>query len=182
MLLDLPAGRLALGGCTELRYPGLAIRPRDRVALTGSNGCGKSTLIAHLCGALRIDAERLLYLPQEIDRAGSLEACARLRALPDRELGRAMTVIDLLGTDPKRLLVTGEPSPGEVRKILIAIGIARVPHLIVFDEPTNHLDLPSIECLERALAECSVRPAAGQPRPTVPGTPDRHPMGDRAYG
>ncbi len=22
------------------------------------------------------------------------------------------------------------------------------------DEPTNHLDLPSIECLENALAEC----------------------------
>jgi ATPase subunit of ABC transporter with duplicated ATPase domains len=22
------------------------------------------------------------------------------------------------------------------------------------DEPTNHLDLPSIECLERALADC----------------------------
>ena len=29
----------------------------------------------------------------------------------------------------------------------------RGPHLIVMDEPTNHLDLPSIECLENALAE-----------------------------
>jgi len=34
------------------------------------------------------------------------------------------------------------------------MGIARVPHLIVLDEPTNHLDLPSVECLEEALAEC----------------------------
>ena len=46
------------------------------------------------------------------------------------------------------------PSPGEIRKILLAIGIANVPHLIVMDEPTNHLDLPSIECLEQALAGC----------------------------
>jgi len=47
-----------------------------------------------------------------------------------------------------------EPSPGEIRKILLATGIANVPHLVVMDEPTNHLDLPSIECLEQALADC----------------------------
>ncbi len=154
-LLDLPAGRLALGGSTSLSHPGLHIGPRDRVALVGPNGCGKSTLVAHLCGALRLDAGRLLYLPQEIDLGGSVEAMRHLRALPDSALGRALTVVDLLGTEPQRLLVTDEPSPGEVRKVAIAMGIARVPHLIVLDEPTNHLDLPSIECLERALEECS---------------------------
>jgi ATPase subunit of ABC transporter with duplicated ATPase domains len=47
------------------------------------------------------------------------------------------------------------PSPGELRKILIALGIMRSPHVLIFDEPTNHLDLPSIECLEEALADCS---------------------------
>jgi ATPase subunit of ABC transporter with duplicated ATPase domains len=41
-----------------------------------------------------------------------------------------------------------------VRKLLLALGIARQPHLIVMDEPTNHLDLPSIECLEQALEDC----------------------------
>ena len=46
------------------------------------------------------------------------------------------------------------PSPDEIRKILLATGIANVPHLIIMDEPTNHLDLPSIECLEQALSEC----------------------------
>ena len=29
-----------------------------------------------------------------------------------------------------------------------------LPQLIIMDEPTNHLDLPSIECLEQALADC----------------------------
>jgi ATPase subunit of ABC transporter with duplicated ATPase domains len=52
------------------------------------------------------------------------------------------------------VLESGSPSPGEVRKLLLATGIARRPHLVVMDEPTNHLDLPSIECLEAALAEC----------------------------
>jgi len=32
--------------------------------------------------------------------------------------------------------------------------MTRAPHIIIMDEPTNHIDLPSIECLEQALAEC----------------------------
>ena len=46
------------------------------------------------------------------------------------------------------------PSPGEARKLLLALGIVRGPHLIVMDEPTNHMDLPGILCLEQALADC----------------------------
>jgi len=65
-----------------------------------------------------------------------------------------MTVVSCLGSRPHRLLESVEPSPGEIRKILLATGIANVPHLIVMDEPTNHLDLPSIQCLEQALAGC----------------------------
>ncbi len=49
---------------------------------------------------------------------------------------------------------TGEPSPGEVRKLLLALGVAREAQLIVMDEPANHLDLPSIQCLEEALLPC----------------------------
>jgi macrolide transport system ATP-binding/permease protein len=52
------------------------------------------------------------------------------------------------------VLQTELPSPGETRKLMLALGAARAAHLIVMDEPTNHLDLPSIECLEAALAEC----------------------------
>ena len=64
-----------------------------------------------------------------------------------------MTLISRLGSRPGRLLASTTPSPGEIRKILLARGVERGPHLIVMDEPTNHLDLPSIECLENALAE-----------------------------
>ena len=48
-----------------------------------------------------------------------------------------------------------EPSPGEVRKLLLAEGIQKQPVLIIMDEPTNHMDLPSIQCVEDALAACS---------------------------
>jgi ATPase subunit of ABC transporter with duplicated ATPase domains len=65
-----------------------------------------------------------------------------------------MTIVSRLGSRPHRLLETAEPSPGEIRKLLLALGITRVPHLIIMDEPTNHLDLPSIQCLAEALQEC----------------------------
>ena len=76
------------------------------------------------------------------------------RRLANDQLGRLMTAISCLGSRPKRLLDSQLPSPGEVRKLLLALGIARTPHLIIMDEPTNHLDLPSIQCLEAALAQC----------------------------
>jgi macrolide transport system ATP-binding/permease protein len=65
-----------------------------------------------------------------------------------------MTIVSRLGSRPELLLRSVEPSPGELRKLLLARGISRAPYLIVMDEPTNHLDLPSIECLEEALADC----------------------------
>lgn len=65
-----------------------------------------------------------------------------------------MNVVSRLNSRPERLLESHQPSPGEVRKLLLAMGLSRQPHIIVMDEPTNHLDLPSIEALEAALADC----------------------------
>ena len=64
-----------------------------------------------------------------------------------------MTVISCLGSRPQRLLESTEPSPGELRKMQLALGMPQIPNLIVMDEPTNHLDLPSIECMEQALSQ-----------------------------
>ena len=65
-----------------------------------------------------------------------------------------MVIISRLGSRPERILETVRPSPGEVRKILLARSMSMDPHLIIMDEPTNHLDLPSVELLEAALASC----------------------------
>jgi ATPase subunit of ABC transporter with duplicated ATPase domains len=153
-LFNLPAGALALGSDQWLHYPDLSMQPDDRMALTGSNGSGKSTLIGHIMQSLNLDMNHVTYVPQEIEIPASQEIMARARDLPNEKLGQMMTVVSCLGSRPRRLLESVEPSPGEIRKVLLAIGIANVPHLIVMDEPTNHLDLPSIECLEQALTDC----------------------------
>jgi ATPase subunit of ABC transporter with duplicated ATPase domains len=153
-LFLLRAGRLPLGGTRELHYPDLTMLPGDRIALTGANGTGKSTLVRYILSTMDLPAGRLTYLPQEIDLRSSCDILAEVRRQPSEMLGRIMTVVSRLGSRPARLLESVEPSPGELRKLLLALGIARQPYLIIMDEPTNHLDLPSIEYLEEALEDC----------------------------
>lgn len=153
-LFELPEGTLSLGDGRHLDYPNLAMRPDERVAVVGPNGTGKSTLIAHLVERLNLEPERVIYLPQEIHLEDSRNLLNEALQLPGEALGRMMDVVSRLGSWPQRLLDSDTPSPGEIRKLMLAIGIARGPHLIVMDEPTNHLDLPAVECLEQALDDC----------------------------
>ncbi len=153
-LFNLPAASLPLNADSCLNVPELNMRPDDRIGITGVNGCGKSTLIRHILKSLNIGQSQLTYVPQEIDLSASQTILNQAKELPNEKLGKMMTVVSCLGSRPQRLLDSTTPSPGEVRKLLLATGIANVPHLIIMDEPTNHLDLPSIECLEQALSDC----------------------------
>jgi ATPase subunit of ABC transporter with duplicated ATPase domains len=149
-----PEAQIPLGKDRYLSHPDLVMKPSDRIALTGPNGAGKSTLIRRIINNLDLPPSRLVYVPQEIDRQTSLAVMDQLKTLSHEEMGRLLTVVSRLGSRPERLLESREPSPGEVRKLLLAFGIVKRPHLIIMDEPTNHMDLPSIECLENALADC----------------------------
>lgn len=149
------AGRLPIGdGRRQIVHPDLLLRPQDRIAFTGPNGTGKTTLLRHLIETLDLEDSRVVYVPQEISADDSARLLEAVKRSSREELGRVMTVVSRLGSDPRRVLDSRQSSPGETRKLLLALGIARTPHLIAMDEPTNHLDLPSIECLEEALRDC----------------------------
>jgi macrolide transport system ATP-binding/permease protein len=154
VLFNIPSGSLSLGEGRRLTFPPLIMAPDDRIALTGLNGTGKSTLIRTILGSVNVSKDRLVYIPQEIDIRSSQEILKEARNLSHEKLGRMMIIVSRLGSVAQRLLETQEPSPGEIRKMILATGIANEPHLIIMDEPTNHLDLPSIRCLEDALLDC----------------------------
>jgi ATPase subunit of ABC transporter with duplicated ATPase domains len=98
--------------------------------------------------------ERVCWIPQEVAIRTSREILDEAREASEEDRGRLFTIVSRLGSRPDRLLESVEPSPGETRKLLLAQAVIRSPHLIAMDEPTNHMDIPSIECLEEALADC----------------------------
>ena len=153
-VVHLEAGELPLGDERILHYPELTIYPTDRISLTGPNGFGKTTLLRKLLAAVNVPPERLIHIPQEITAEESAGILKEVKALHDDVRGRILTCVSRLGSRPDRLLESVEPSPGEVRKLLLALGVDRGPHFVVMDEPTNHMDLPSIDCLKDALEAC----------------------------
>ncbi len=152
-VMALPSGRLAQGNWS-LTHPALEIGPRDRIGLVGDNGTGKTQLVQALVSELTLPPDRYVYVPQEIPLEQGRVLVDRVRQLSSEQLGHFMTVMSCLGSDPKAVLTTDCPSPGELRKLMLAAGTVQSPYLIIMDEPTNHLDLPSIQALERALDSC----------------------------
>jgi ATPase subunit of ABC transporter with duplicated ATPase domains len=134
----------------------------DRIAITGPNGGGKSTLLAALLGQLPLRSGRRWLGPGVV--VGELD---QRRTLLDDDFdllvgfGRAT---GLLPEESRSLLAkfglgsehvgrrTADLSPGERTRALLAVLMASGTNCLVLDEPTNHLDLPAIEQLEAALA------------------------------
>ncbi len=148
-LLEKPV--LCAGEAEVLRDVRLAV-PRDgRIRIEGKNGAGKSTLLGALAAAARIPREQVLYLPQDLPADARRALLAEARKLDPAARGRTLSLVATLGTDPERILASAEPSPGEARKLAIALGLGRRAAALLLDEPENHLDLPSLERLERTL-------------------------------
>jgi len=152
--LIIAPGELNLGEERSLQFPEMSIQNSDKIGIIGDNGSGKSTFVNHILKMINLPGDRQIYIPQEIPIQQSKSVNDRIQKLNRIEKGEIMTIISRLGSDPNHLLETEIPTPGEVRKLLLALGIIRHPALIIMDEPTNHMDLPSIQCVEGALKEC----------------------------
>jgi len=146
-LTELTAGFKTLTGPLSL-----VVNREDRIHLSGPNGAGKSTLLAALLDHARLPPERVLWLPQELTEAEIMADLEMVAGLDPQARGRTLSLVAALGMDPEQLRQTSRPSPGEARKLRLALGLGRHAWLLAMDEPTNHLDLPTVERLEQALA------------------------------
>jgi ATPase subunit of ABC transporter with duplicated ATPase domains len=153
ILLGVADRELRAGGKLLLQDVTLDVRRESRIRVAGPNGVGKTSLLRRLFEGARVPGDRLLYLPQELGVADGVALLESVRELAPAERGSVLGVVAALGVDPDRLLASRRPSPGEARKLALALGLGRQVWGLVLDEPTNHLDLPSIERLEDALAD-----------------------------
>jgi ATPase subunit of ABC transporter with duplicated ATPase domains len=142
----------------------LDIRGPERIALSGANGVGKSTLLRIVggqeqpgSGTITRAEGRVAYLSQRLDLldadatvADNLAAFAP--ALPEAE--RMNLLARFLFRGARAHLPVGVLSGGELlRATLACILFAEpAPQLLLLDEPTNNLDLVSVGQLEAALA------------------------------
>jgi len=144
----------------SVNVPALVLDRGDKVWLTGKNGAGKTTLLCTLFGrrasfATPDATSDVLVVPQDLKPDDGARGLAHVKQLPPVERGRVLSLLAALGVEPSNVLARskGETlSHGEIRKVWLALALARSTGLVVLDEPTNHLDLPSIERLEAALA------------------------------
>ena len=141
---------LTLFESTELCYPRLSVDIGDKVGISGENGVGKSTFIRSFMQMMEYEHD-YLYIAQEITDKQAEQLFEEVGDLDTEIKGELFTLVQRLGSDAKALLNSTVPSPGEMRKLLIAQGLLKQPSLIILDEPTNHMDLESIELLESAL-------------------------------
>ena len=142
----------------------LHVEAGDRVAVVGTNGIGKTTLLRSVMAELPVNhgtvkwAENaeVAYMPQ--DNAAAFEAPVtvfdwmRARGKPrdDDQTIRA-TLGRLLFSRDEMQKTVDKLSGGERGRMLFGEIMLKRPNIILMDEPTNHLDMESIEALNLAL-------------------------------
>jgi len=136
----------------KVMFDTLSIDAHEKIGIVGDNGAGKSSFIHYLLQTLELK-DASFYIPQELTNEQSKNLLRDISALPQEEKGEIFTLITRLSSNPKTLLESSSPSPGETRKLLLAQALLAKPALIILDEPTNHMDLDSILALEDALRE-----------------------------
>ncbi|MDR0435297.1 MAG: ATP-binding cassette domain-containing protein, partial [Propionibacteriaceae bacterium] len=142
----------------------LIVQGPERVAITGRNGVGKTTLIERalsgaesLAGAsLTLHTDRVGYLSQRLDTShDDVPVIEYLReatpAVPAAELRHRLARFLIRGDAvfrPVGSLSGGERFRVEVARLLLA----DPPYqLLILDEPTNNLDLATVDQLVQAL-------------------------------
>jgi ATPase subunit of ABC transporter with duplicated ATPase domains len=142
----------------------LSIEAGSRVAILGTNGIGKTTLLRCLLKELEVDKGEVKWA--ENSQTGYFAQDNGHEFENDISLFDWITQWQPPGTPEQmlratlgRMLFSKDDSEksvkvvsgGEQRRLMFGKLILQEPNVIIMDEPTNHLDMESIEALNLAL-------------------------------
>src|SRR6202163_1879991 len=143
----------------------LRIDTDDRIALLGSNGNGKSTLVKLLANRLspfsgtitRAEKISIAYFAQhqldELSEDGSPYDHVR-KLMPDAPETKVRGRTGAIGFSGKAGDTSVKSlSGGEKARLLLGLATFFGPNMIILDEPTNHLDIDSRAALAEAINE-----------------------------
>ncbi len=160
----LQASNLVLGYDVALtRQVDLKLERGQKIAIRGTNGLGKSTLLKTLLGMIppvagsveRGEFVSAGYFEQESARGNQRTALEELwqeyPGMSNSEVRAALAACGL--TNDHITTKMTALSGGEAAKVRLCKIMQRPANLLVLDEPTNHLDVEAKAELQRALRE-----------------------------
>ncbi|NJD58622.1 MAG: hypothetical protein C3F13_13890 [Anaerolineales bacterium] len=140
----------------------LEIHAGQRVALTGPNGCGKTTLLRCISGEMPVLGGNMLlsstvqlgYLQQDQSGLDPDQTPVKmlLNYFPNETQVRNFLAYFVF-TGPEPLKPISLLSYGQRTRLLLAKLVAEGCNFLLLDEPINHLDIPSRVQFEQALSQ-----------------------------
>lgn len=139
----------------------LPVLYKDRLAIVGNNGTGKSTLLKILLGELQpLDGEvqqgsnlKIGYLAQQFNQFNGkerlIDAFRHEVSLTEYDARHLLAQFLFYGHDVFKKVE--QLSGGEKMRLRLAQLMVQRCNVLVLDEPTNHLDIEAREALEEAL-------------------------------
>lgn len=139
----------------------LLVKYKERAALLGPNGCGKTTLLKVLLGEEAADSGEAVfgasvkyaYLPQNInfhdEEATVIDTFRKDLFMGEGEARQYLAKFMFFGSAVFRKVK--QLSGGERIRLKLSRLLYDDINLLILDEPTNHLDIDSIENLEETL-------------------------------
>jgi ATP-binding cassette subfamily F protein 3 len=164
-LLELRGAELGYGGdASILRNVTLRLDPDDRIAIVGTNGQGKTTLVKSIAERLPLmmgervthSKVRIGYFSQdqldELTLGDTVLDHVRLALPKETPIAKQRSVASLMGFSHEKVETKVEKlSGGEKVRLLLGLMAMDKPHILILDEPTSHLDIDSREALIYAL-------------------------------